>query len=334
MPLPPIDPKRSPRAPPRSTGARRPTSRSAKAGNAAATTQGPPVPPSLSSAVANNINNDEQSTRDEIERFEQLSYCAMTVHRNDNAVLGIQRETERTRQTVAEFAAIARRHDDVAGATAATLDATVTRSNELFEMLSGYIQHTQSSDAARLAELERKCVLLTRDLQASRNEAEKLNGENTSLRTAISKKLIYAEIQHEALRDEVRKSLEEHRLDFNTLRTGLHHRVDSAVLQYHKPQFESALEALKIHQQEVQRAVDEHSMRLHNVIDTIGATGVEVEVKTMHSQIPISVRRELEHFTKDQLLSLLDLLSYESGVVAGVARAVATAEHRHTQVVF
>ena len=136
------------------------------------------------------------------------------------------------------------------------------------------------------------------------------------------------------MRAEVRETIDKLKLDFGALRGQLGARVDAAVLQYHKPQFETALEDLKAHQTEVTRVVEERTAQLHELAASIGATGTVAEARSMHSQIPPKLRTELGELSKDQLLNLIDAISFEDGVVAGVAQAVARSDHRKTLTVF
>lgn len=290
--------------------------------------------PVLTTAQANNIGRDEDKNRDEIERQEAIAYTALTLHRQDSTLSG----TELARMRMSAAADRLSDNDAAHAARLEEVNAVVEKLNgqidELAGRLTGHIDRGSSADTSRLHFLEKHAYHLEQALSDSNVHVEHLRAENEALRTTLNMRLIHANREMDELRTEVRAEVEQAALDFKTLLQQVHHRVDAAVLQYHKPQFESALTSLKEITKATQDTVDEHSARMHSVIDTIGARGVVVESKTMHSNVPVRYRAALRDFTPQQLLSLIDVLSFEDGVVDAIGRAVAAGGKRRTQAVF
>jgi chromosome segregation ATPase len=280
------------------------------------------------------MDRDETQGRDDIVRQEQLSYCALTLFRNDAAKSDVFNVAGRVELSVAALASATVRRDEMVAQAESSLSRNTSETMRLFEKLNRFIEHTQSSDSERMAELERRCAALEHELEAKNAKLEVLAAENRGLTNTLNRTLIKADMEHEAMRAQVHESIEAHKLDFGALRGQLMSRIDSAVLQYHKPKFDSAVQDLKDHQERVTREVEEHTQRLQMVADSIGSTGSVAEARSMHTQIPPQLRTELGELSKDQLLNLVDSLSFEGGVVAGVAQAVARSDHRQTLTVF
>ena len=327
--LPPIKPKSSSGS--RGTTSKgRPTSKSASPRQPA----GPPPIPTLSPNVANNINNDEAAQRHTILESEMIAYTALTAWRNDEVLLGVQLQTERTTAVVSRLDKSLDAHTTSSESVASTLNTLTNSTESLHTQLKNFLEWQSSSDATRLKELEQECYHLKELLRQTEDANAKLRAENIGLRQTISRKLVDAEAQFEASKREVTARLEQEKIDFDVFRRSVFQRIDAAVLQYHRPQFEGAVEGLRDHLKEVERSVAAHTARLVLIAESVGSNTSIPDVKSMHSQLPERLRSQLRNFNKDSLLSLIDVLSFEAGVTTAVASAVAASTTYETQNVF
>jgi hypothetical protein len=75
---------------------------------------------------------------------------------------------------------------------------------------------------------------------------------------------------------------------------------------------------------QVQAEIQQHHDELTKLVVSIGAkdTFLKNDSDTMHSNLPTQYRTELRKMEKDQLLNLLDVLSFQDGVVDTVGKAI------------
>jgi hypothetical protein len=329
--LPPLDPKK-----PRTSPSRRPASKGVISGSKASprVPQGPPPIPSLSPAQAALINGDECRTRDEILQSELIAYTALAAWRNDEVLLGVQIQKEHFSRTLEQLSGVTQAQAVTNQELLATSNGLIARSNSLHDDLRNFIQWHSSSTSHRLKEVELEAYHLKKKVEELEEQRGKLLSENVGLRQTVSRKLLEAESHFASLRADVERRLTADQIDFASLKAGVFQRIDAAVLLYHRPQFDSAVQGLRDHLESVEKEVHAHSARLKLVAESIGGWGVVTEVKSMHSQLPESLRAEVRLFSKEQLVSLIDVLSFESGVTSAVAAAVAASRIHDTQNVF
>jgi hypothetical protein len=136
------------------------------------------------------------------------------------------------------------------------------------------------------------------------------------------------------IKEEVREAIAQAKLDIEGMQRKLHSAIETAVLNYQNPNYATALRSLQDISEEARRKVLAQSVTLHTIIDGIGAKDPIEEIKTMHSNLPPLYRKQLSQFTKEQLLSIIDILSFEEGTVDVVGKALYAKDPNHTQSVF
>ena len=99
--------------------------------------------------------------------------------------------------------------------------------------------------------------------------------------------------------------------------------------RYNTPMFTSALRSLQETAAAAEKAVAEQTTLMHAAVDRIGPLEAMDDVKSMHSLLPRHYRDQLRLYSADQLLTLLDVLSFEEGVVEAVSRSIKARREQH-----
>lgn len=197
-----------------------------------------------------------------------------------------------------------------------------------------HIDVTSSSEHKRLQQLETENAMLKRDLAAAKEEIERKDSIVQGVRDTLSRRLIRTQLQNDMIKEEVREAIAQAKLDIEGMQRKLHSAIETAVLNYQNPNYATALRSLQDISEEARRKVLAQSVTLHTIIDGIGAKDPIEEIKTMHSNLPPLYRKQLSQFTKEQLLSIIDILSFEEGTVDVVGKALYAKDPNHTQSVF
>ncbi|AIO02540.1 hypothetical protein LPMP_354050 [Leishmania panamensis] len=181
------------------------------------------------------------------------------------------------------------------------------------------------SDAA--SELE---VLKTKNsnIQHSLDEVtlamEKKNSEMEVLRANYARKLARNDVENDTMRAKVQAALHASTLDVERIKRELGRRIDIACASIRTPHYNTSMEAIRELVQQAQEEVQRHHDELTKLVVSIGAkeTFLKDEADTMHSNLPSQYRSELRKMEKDQLLNILDVLSFQEGVVDTVGKAI------------
>ncbi|CAM44171.1 conserved hypothetical protein [Leishmania braziliensis MHOM/BR/75/M2904] len=181
------------------------------------------------------------------------------------------------------------------------------------------------SDAA--SELE---VLKTKNsnIQHSLDEVtlamEKKNSEMEVLRANYARKLARNDVENDTMRAKVQAALHASTLDVERIKRELGRRIDIACSSIRTPHYNTSMEAIRELVQQAQEEVQRHHDELTKLVVSIGAkeTFIKNEADTMHSNLPSQYRSELRKMEKDQLLNILDVLSFQEGVVDTVGKAI------------
>jgi len=161
-------------------------------------------------------------------------------------------------------------------------------------------------------------------LEEKRLELEKKSGEVEVMRNTIARKLARREAENESLRAEVQAKLHAVSLDVNRMKKELGCRIDIACASIRTPKYNTSLRSMQDLVAEVQEEIQEHHDLLSKLILSIGAkdTFLKDESDTMHSNLPIQYRVDLRKLNQDHLLNILDVLSFQEGVVDTVGKAL------------
>lgn len=169
--------------------------------------------------------------------------------------------------------------------------------------------------------------LLKRTLEEREVTLHDLQAELHALKDQLTRRILRNETENNFLRAMVKDQLQKLYLDVGTLRGQLHDRIDGCVASIQKASYANgALRQLQQLVEEDNRLIQERSTGLHGLIDEIGANDrffdLEKDGSTMHSNFPGAYRVKLRNLTKEQLLNVLDVVSFEEGVVMAVGKAL------------
>lgn len=193
--------------------------------------------------------------------------------------------------------------------------------------------HTESVKA-QMMELSVAKGVLERRCQDLQVELELERGHKQALQATLRATLARSKDQVEELRDEVRARIAAEAIDLQQLRRDLQYRCDAAAatVQVMQPtptaNFDARLRALQECVAETNKLVEGRFALLRQELDSIRVSPQAAEAMSLHSNIPSVFRTELANFSNDELLTLLDALSFEPGVVAALSSAVAAKRRR------
>lgn len=181
-----------------------------------------------------------------------------------------------------------------------------------------------TDEASELETLKTNNSNLKHSLDEITLAMEKKNSEMEVLRANYARKLARSDVENDAVRAKVEAALHASTLDVERMKRELSHRIDIACASIHTPRYNTSMEALRELVQQVQVEVQQHHDELTRLVVSIGAkdTFLRHESETMHSNLPSAYRTELRKMEKDQLLNLLDVLSFQEGVVDTVGKAI------------
>lgn len=152
------------------------------------------------------------------------------------------------------------------------------------------------------------------------------HAETHALRDQLSRRILRNSTESNFLRQLVQDELRKSALDVESMKRQLHEKIDGAVLAFQKPSYSTALQSLKDHVDQVQEQIQGQADSLHVLMEEIGAKDrffdLDGDGGTMHTNLPSFYRRELRGFSRDQLLNVLDVVSFEDGVVDAVGKAI------------
>jgi len=150
--------------------------------------------------------------------------------------------------------------------------------------------------------------------------------EIQALRDQLSRRVLRTVVENEHIRDTIRQEISLARLQVEDLRRSLFDRIDYAVLSFHKPSFNGALRSLQDEVTRSQQLVQQHADKLREVTCTmcpVDPFNLPRDELSMHTNFPLLYRKQLQQLGKEQLLNMLDIVSFEEGVVQCVGRSLA-----------
>lgn len=202
-------------------------------------------------------------------------------------------------------------------------EATNTR-----EHVQSILVHLQSDTRRELEALRAENLSLKCDVARQREEIGMQHAEIHALRDQLARRILRNSAESRYLQHMVQDEIQRASLSIESLRKDLHAKIDAAVLAFQKPSaYQTAVQALREHVASVQQLVQDQADSLHLLVDDIGARDrffdLEGDGGTMHTNLPVMYRRQLQDtYTRDQLLNLIDVLSFEDGAVDSVGKAI------------
>jgi hypothetical protein len=189
-----------------------------------------------------------------------------------------------------------------------------------------FFEHQDSDERKAVDKLKIDYQHLVEKCAQQETLLELQSAEVHSLREQLSRRILRNSSESNFLRHLVQDELQKSALDINTMKKVLHEKIDGAVLAFQKPSYTTALQSLKDHVDGVQKAVQDQADGLHILMEEIGAKDrffdLDGDGGTMHTNLPQFYRKELRGLSRDHLLNILDVVSFEDGVVDAVGKAI------------
>lgn len=199
--------------------------------------------------------------------------------------------------------------------------------DDTVEQITEKLRQKLHSDTANdLQKLKEENVTLRDRLEYRALELEKKVGEVEVLRNTIAKKMAKVEVDNDAMRARVQRIIQTANLDVDKMKKELTHRIEICCSSIRTPKYGTALRSMQDLVAQVQHEIQEHRDVLCKLIVSIGAKdtfkrGVD-DSETMHSNFPRQYRVDLRKLNKDHLLNVMDVLSFQDGVVETVGKAL------------
>lgn len=194
---------------------------------------------------------------------------------------------------------------------------------QITEKLRQKLHSDTTSDLQRLRD---ENTTLRDRLEYRALELEKKVGEVEVLRNTIAKKMAKVEVDNDAMRAQVQRTIQNANLDVDKMKKELTHRIEICCSSIRTPKYGTALRSMQDLVAQVQHEIQEHRDVLCKLIVSIGAKdtfkrGVD-DSETMHSNFPTQYRVDLRKLNKDHLLNVMDVLSFQDGVVETVGKTL------------
>lgn len=200
-----------------------------------------------------------------------------------------------------------------------------SRDEQQAEALVDRLRERLQNDAVtEVQRLKSENAHLQQNLEAMTLGLEKKVSEMEVMRANFARKLARSDVENETTRAEVQATLHASALDVERIKRELGHRIDIACASIRTPRYKTSLEEMRELTRQAQAEVQQHHDELTKLVVSIGAkdTFLKNDADTMHSNLPSQYRTELRKMEKDQLLNLLDVLSFQDGVVDTVGKAI------------
>eukprot|EP00796_Vickermania_ingenoplastis_P008130 gene8130-5665_t len=157
-------------------------------------------------------------------------------------------------------------------------------------------------------------------------ELEKKVADVEVLRNTIARKMARAEADNENMRAQVLRVIQSANLDVERMKKELTHRIEICCSSIRTPKYGTALRSMQDLVAQVQEEIQDHRDVLSKLVVSIGAKDTfkrgPDDGETMHSNFPIKYRDDLRKLNKDHLLNVMDVLSFQDGVVETVGKAL------------
>ena len=200
-----------------------------------------------------------------------------------------------------------------------------SRDEQQAEALVDRLRERLQNDAvAEVQALKTENANLKQSVESMTLALEKKSSEMEVMRVNFARKLARSDVENDTTRAEVQATLHASALDVERIKRELGHRIDIACASIRTPRYNTSLEEMRELTRQAQAEVQQHHDELTKLIVSIGAkdTFLKNDADTMHSNLPTQYRTELRKMEKDQLLNLLDVLSFQDGVVDTVGKAI------------
>lgn len=219
-------------------------------------------------------------------------------------------------------------------ATHAIVGELLSLTESIAKSLKTQVDMQNSEERKQLTHLQVENLILRRDLAEAKEEVDRRVAECLALRDTLSRRLIRTSAENEIIRQSVRAEVQKCAVDYDEMRRQLQERVDLAILNFDKSTYEGSLRSLQELALQSRDRFRQQAATLNNIIGAIGAQDSIDEAKTIHSNLPALYRKQLRLQSKEQLLNLIDVLSFEDGIVECVGRALYAVDPNKTQNVF
>ena len=306
------------------------------------------------------LTRDEENNRFAIEAWEAAAFGVVTQadqfvnhHHHRTDAKAIQSSLRRVEDALSTSHATGER-------TLAMSEQLLQVATTTASTLQLFVDYHSSDVRDKLYRLEVENATLRQSLASKEVENTRLFAEVDTLRDALSRAVIRTDVENDRLERFVRSRAEETRLDIDTMKKQLLSHIDYVVpLVYKKEEMATATNDLKSIVASQQQEVDRSMHELRALIEGIDAmprflepesnTGVmngspvgvvrlsgQPDIRggakapvgaaggtaNLSSNFPYFYREQLAELSQQQLIGLLDIVSFEPRVVACVGKAL------------
>ncbi|CCW69237.1 unnamed protein product [Phytomonas sp. Hart1] len=192
------------------------------------------------------------------------------------------------------------------------------------------LHHLRAEKASLREQLDSK----TLELELKTEDLESLRQHSIFMFAQQAARL---DVDTENLKTRTQRVLMEATLDVSGMKKELMQRIDIASAYLRTPQYGTALRSMQILTEQTQKEIQQHHDTLSELVMSIEAKKnlAKFISATMHSKIPSIYRKKLRQMNNDKLLNILDVLSFQEGVVDCIGKVLyALEESEHQTAVF
>lgn len=199
--------------------------------------------------------------------------------------------------------------------------------DDTVEAITEKLRYKMKADAdSEMQQLRNENAALRDRLENKALELEKKVADVEVLRQTIARKIARTEVDNENMRAQVTRGLQSATLDIERMKKELTRRIEVCCSSIRTPKYGTALRSMQDLTVQVQEEVQAHHDLLCKLVISIGAKDTFKksgdDPSTMHTNFPAKYREDLRKLNKDHLLNVMDVLSFQDGVVETVGKAL------------
>ena len=237
----------------------------------------------LSETSSNLLLRDEATGRSTLEGNEAVEYITMALELHFDAMNRLRSDSRRAVGALEHLDMSNASHVEKEAASAVKLQTIGNNVDSIRSIMQDQLTAQQSAQRQRLTQLEQENTLLRRDLLEAREQVEKHVAQSQALRDTLSRKILRTSAMDNILREEINKKIADAKVDLEAMRKSLAQYIETTVLKYHRPQYDTALEAFKEAATRANEDLQRQMALMRGVVDSIGADSALDATKSMHT---------------------------------------------------
>lgn len=285
----------------------------------------PKLPKALEAALLN-LNREEELYRQTLEMHEAVSFAGHNLSRQASTQQVESSSSYHRDKKINAIHAKMDQHDVSLGSILEAMRTVRSDSTKSRETIEAFFHFLDSSERKETIRIHAENFALKALSEEQKKEIDVLSAELHSAKDQLSRRILRNAAESNFLRQLVQDEMKRVAVGIDELKKSLHERIDTAVLSFQKPSYSTSLKALQEMVHETKQKIQDQADSLHLLVDEIGARDrffdLDGDGGTMHTNYPVLYRRELRGMNKEALLNILDVVSFEDGVVTAVGKAI------------